>query len=662
MVDLNCLNDIITDNLAIHIDLTDLDSWDLNTGFTSISLTEWSGAVSDDLTLLDFGLTAYDNGRVNDICAPLNLTSNDTKVQLYRVGYNISTGGTFYDGFGITGVTETELILGSEFSGDTIQITGVTGTSDFVGNHFNVDGGWLQGFFKLDGYNYEVFPRRYNNGITIETIIRIDDDSFNDGIIYHMGTRAEDKYNPEFSGESRTVTTVTRTPVRTGVVGLSRIVTETTSGFTGVRTSENNVLNAYVSGQTQKDAIQIFEDKFDQTFNRLDNSKNIADNILALILRRDGRLAYRYANEDGNIVTRNSTSRITQTGWTVIAFSFKPEFVFEDEDLLECNNPRTGTLTIYVNGRSFFSIPEFKEFFFNRLNNSREKQIGVPFNISWGGGSFGLKHSYHFDFQDTILYAEQDQTYIDDNLTIGEYPLLVNPCPISGGTVTAGEDVSLSADTSTFFSEDQCDPTIQIPETVLRVEQSGATGLMSGQTFNQYFISTVLPNELKSNRDYTASVDIFDTGIFMTTFNDSRVTNTIKLVVYGTEDIEILDTVEYTTNPTLVTEQIVGPFPTSCDFEYFDSETGLLIDGETGIPSATLRANNGVPERAPAPFVTGLNQFLNISTTFRLKENTGRQQVFIGILLDSTAPLNSGFTLFIDNFKYNGADLLVQDQ
>ena len=48
-MNLDCLNNIITNNLAIHIDLTNLKSWDLNTGLTSFSLTKWSGAVSDNI-------------------------------------------------------------------------------------------------------------------------------------------------------------------------------------------------------------------------------------------------------------------------------------------------------------------------------------------------------------------------------------------------------------------------------------------------------------------------------------------------------------------------------------------------------------------------------------------------------------------------------------
>ena len=78
-MNLECLNDIISDRLAIHIDASDLNSWNLNTGYTSISLNTWSGAISDNIYLYDFGLTAYDNGRVNDMKNDLTLIPDDVK-------------------------------------------------------------------------------------------------------------------------------------------------------------------------------------------------------------------------------------------------------------------------------------------------------------------------------------------------------------------------------------------------------------------------------------------------------------------------------------------------------------------------------------------------------------------------------------------------------
>ena len=57
---------------------------------------------------------------------------------------------------------------------------------------------------------------------------------------------------------------------------------------------------------------------------------------------------------------------------------------------------RLGELTIYVNGYRFMVIPNFEEIIPHELNTEKEKQIGIPFNISLGGGTQGLRESLVF--------------------------------------------------------------------------------------------------------------------------------------------------------------------------------------------------------------------------------------------------------------------------
>ena len=56
-------------------------------------------------------------------------------------------------------------------------------------------------------------------------------------------------------------------------------------------------------------------------------------------------------------------------------------------------NRRLGTLTLYVNSRPVLKVPDFEEIIPRRLNELPEKQLGVPYNISFGGGSQGLYDS-----------------------------------------------------------------------------------------------------------------------------------------------------------------------------------------------------------------------------------------------------------------------------
>lgn len=364
-MNLECLNDIITSNLAVHIDLTNIKSWNLNTGLTLISLTKWNQAKSDNLNLYDFGLTGYDNGRLNNMLTGITLTSYDNKLKLYRVGENNASGQTSYSGY---------------------TITPYTGTS--VGNYFYLTGGYLQGFFKLHEYNYELFPPRYNNGITIETIVELLPES--QGIFFLMGTRAEDKYNPYFSGE----TAITGQTTYMDIYG----DTKYKYTFSGITTSEDNYLEGFNKTQINKIAFpepEYMKVDVDDDNVQLDNVRN---NVIAFEITEDGNIGYKYVDNDGIIIQNYSPNTITKIGWTIIDIVFTPYNLIPNynPETYNCYPRRLGSLMFYINGRKFWKVDNFLEWYCTPLINDREKQLGVPFNISWGGGSFGLEHSWHF--------------------------------------------------------------------------------------------------------------------------------------------------------------------------------------------------------------------------------------------------------------------------
>ena len=51
---------------------------------------------------------------------------------------------------------------------------------------------------------------------------------------------------------------------------------------------------------------------------------------------------------------------------------------------------RRGDLVFYINGRRHFTVENFEEVIPRALNQHRDLQVGVPFNMSWGGASIGL--------------------------------------------------------------------------------------------------------------------------------------------------------------------------------------------------------------------------------------------------------------------------------
>jgi hypothetical protein len=77
----------------------------------------------------------------------------------------------------------------------------------------------------------------------------------------------------------------------------------------------------------------------------------------------------------------------------------KPEQVelvrLNDNWLLE-KKYRKGRLKIYINGKIFHKIEDFEEVIPRALDTDKEKQAGVPFNISWGGGTQGLRENLTF--------------------------------------------------------------------------------------------------------------------------------------------------------------------------------------------------------------------------------------------------------------------------
>ena len=631
-MNLKCLNDIITNRLAIHIDASDPNSWDLNSGFTSISLTKWANAKSDNINLIDFGLTAYDNGRVDNMLSGLTSTPNDTLLKLYRVGYNNATGGTFFDGYEISGIT--------------------TGSS--IGNYFELDGGYLQGFFKLQGENFEVLSPRFGEGITIENLLRIDPDS--SGIFFMMGARSEDKYNPYFSGETNKITRIEREVIRTGIVGKSDFIQKEVIDFSGVTTSKDNYLNAFLDETIKKKAFSDFANSTDVVPTEQPNDST-HNNIISFELTQDKKISIKRITENGLIDVKTSPNSIITTGWTFITQTFTPDVIITDPEELKCLPRRKGTLRFYVNGRQFWKINDFDEYYFSDFKNNDEKIIGVPYNISWGGGSFGLKHSWHYDIETYNLYSGETQVYIDDSFVVKENPLNDDECELIPDIITgaSGNSIVLLENSSTFMIENKCDPTTGSSITVMEVTYSGVTG----QSLNQYFIEFENPIELLSNRDYDFSVDIYDNGIFQ---RNPETESSISLIVYGSTDVSIVEDIIYK-RPIRISDLInETPFPRNHrEFEYEDGETGLVINGETGLPIINSNNLNLLEQNIDSSVVDGEDEWHTLKLKIETEKNSGKKIFYVGLLIESNEAISENGSLFIKDFKYKGSDILNQD-
>ena len=82
---------------------------------------------------------------------------------------------------------------------------------------------------------------------------------------------------------------------------------------------------------------------------------------------------------------------------------------------------RMGTLTFYINGRRVHTVENYEEIIPRQLNTNKQTQVGVAYNMSWGGGALGLRdtlypttcHTQNNIFQNNP--QQSDQTLIMNN-------------------------------------------------------------------------------------------------------------------------------------------------------------------------------------------------------------------------------------------------------
>lgn len=150
---------------------------------------------------------------------------------------------------------------------------------------------------------------------------------------------------------------------------------------------------------------------FTQDQTTLDYKIDIIDNALGFRITDDGSIGYRLLNVTGTCIT-NDTGRVYVSGvtieedysasgmvssdeWSYIVLRFVTEY--KDECQLRVIGPRKGKLMVYRNAKLIHIFNDFDELVARRLNDNMLKQVGVPFNMSLGGGSQGLLESQTFD-------------------------------------------------------------------------------------------------------------------------------------------------------------------------------------------------------------------------------------------------------------------------
>jgi len=460
--------------------------------------------------LCDVGLTGIDNGLVSqmsgetiEITTGLYTTESD-KFSRYKYDRRMKLHP-------ITGFTTTDNRLWDDNSYNYDMYYTTDGNS--VGYFSRLDGGFYQGFYKIAGYDYQVFPERVNLGWTAEFMLRYrwtGDTSVglnarypnNKGTFFYMGARAENKFYHYADGEPKQDTGYTRV----------------TSGLTCMHTC-----GCASTANTSSECLQVYQPS-GGTITHCDCGCACDCTTTAQYPEKDplydevsNALSLRLSGDTGNPRLCVKTYRITggceysgvcltgltyQTGTSVTEWCStrgifdecsgttypnvehwaQIDAVFQRYDWLDkCDlydkgglgllvkdtyfatiedrsvtlieppltheqpyDPastevvtfndmwtveqkyRLGTLKFYVNGKLFMVAENFEEIIPRLLNVEKEKQIGVGYNISVGGGTQGLHDNLTFSAGcpaelSGITYQQDPECLTDYDLEHTEY-------------------------------------------------------------------------------------------------------------------------------------------------------------------------------------------------------------------------------------------------
>ena len=135
--------------------------------------------------------------------------------------------------------------------------------------------------------------------------------------------------------------------------------------------------------------------------NAYDIYKDLYENAFALQIKDDGSIGYKYYTHE--CVDGEKRPKIEQF--------FSVEGIIEDGKdyhVFAKLKPISETLMrvyIYVNGRLVVISKELEKLNLRKLNDRYEKQNGVPFNISLGGGTQGLADTIYPDYMSVPQYV-----------------------------------------------------------------------------------------------------------------------------------------------------------------------------------------------------------------------------------------------------------------
>ena len=133
--------------------------------------------------------------------------------------------------------------------------------------------------------------------------------------------------------------------------------------------------------------------------------KDIEYNALGFKINDNGSISYRYISTNCEIVEETSMSDIIKEDeWVNVHIKIIRKSSNQPNDCVEHYRQGKMQIYIYINGYLKFVSKELPELMLKPLDDGSERQEGVPYTISIGGGSQGLSERILLDYYDRTDY------------------------------------------------------------------------------------------------------------------------------------------------------------------------------------------------------------------------------------------------------------------
>ena len=648
--------------------------------------------------LCDIGLTGIDNGLVQNMSGETieittGLYTNLTdKFSRYKYDRRMKLHP-------ITGFTTTQNRLWNDNS-YTYNLSYVNEGGD-IGYVASLDGGFFQGFYKIPGYDYQVFPQRVSLGWTTEFTLKYQwtgntsvglNQRYpnNKGTFFYMGARAENKFYHYADGSPKQDTGYTR--VTSGLTCMHTCgcasSANTSSDCMEVYQQSGGTITTCLCGCACDCTVTAEYPERDPLYDGVSNALSLrlsgdsgnprlcvktyritggcesTGTCLTGITYVTGTSITEWCSTRGIFEDCSGTTYLNVEHWVQIDAVFERYEWFDTCDLYdkggiglitkdvyfatlegrsvslieppitreqpydpastevvtfndmwtEEQKYRLGTLKFYVNGKLFLVTENFEEIIPRLLNVEKEKQIGVAYNISIGGGTQGLH----------------------DNLTF------------SGGCPDALSGLTYQQDPECLTTNDLDNTTYSGLTTNIKLEEIFGGSLIGDISTFMMYTEPLNAAQIKHNfrilkdKYSLLNPDCVDCGLINPTptpTNTPTINATPTPTPTNTTTPTVTPTVTKTSTPTVTPTPGLSPSPTS-------SVTPTITPTQTSTPTPTPPSYYAYifPEPQDSNSALNLGQYMSDSGATN----------FFGFSNSGVPPINNYASDLIIYAKYSG--------